>query len=66
MANTPGKKSTMEVFLVSSKTQQLQKGLGRMSAEFQAQQVLKSVQKPPCGAEQENRLRVLAEQFSAL
>ena len=46
----------MDVFLIFPKSQQAQKELGQELAKFQSEQVLKSIQKLPCGTEQKLEL----------
>ena len=46
----------MDVFLIFPKSQQAQKELGQELAKFQSEQVLKTVQKLPCGTEQKLEL----------
>ena len=46
----------MDVFLIFPKSQQAQKELGQQLAKFQADQVLKSIQKLPCSTEQKLEL----------
>ena len=46
----------MDVFLIFPKSQQAQKELRQQLAKFQADQVLKNIQKLPCGTEQKLEL----------
>ena len=46
----------MEVFLIFPKSQQAKQALAQELAKFQSEQVLKNVQKLPCGTEQKLEL----------